>query len=127
MEQLTFEAIKPVRKNLEHPLFDMLRPHIVAAFWEYHEANPHVFGIYLNFSREAKKTGRKRYGVQSIAERVRWYVDIETNSTDEFKINNNHQSCYARLLAILYPQEFEHFFQFRHTPGSTSNFSEYDQ
>lgn len=109
MDQLTF--------NFQHPLFGMLKPHIVKNFWQYHQNNPHVFELFLKYARQLKVAGREHYGTKAIIERVRWHLTVETVG-DDFKLNNNYTSCYARLLTINYPGEFDHFFQFRISPGT---------
>lgn len=101
----------------DHPLFSMLRTHIVDKFWEYHADNPRIFELYIRFARQLKASGRESYGAKAIAERIRWHIHVETKG-DDFKMGNNHPSCYARLLAATYPDEFGEFFAFRHSPGT---------
>lgn len=105
------------KSRLDHPLFNMLQPHIVSKFWIYHKENPHIFDLYLRFARELRKSGRRHYGIGCITERIRWHVAVETKGED-FKMGNNHRSCYARLLCIMYPEEFNGFFQLRTSPGT---------
>lgn len=85
-----------------------LRQDFVQAFWVFHEANPHVWELFKRYAFEVKRTGRPRYSVQAIFERIRWHVAIETRG-DDFKINNNYRACYARLLILEHP-EFAGFF-----------------
>lgn len=110
MEQLGFH-FDQIRN---HPLFSGIRQHIVKNFWLYHEANPHVYELFKKFSRQLKLAGRKHYGVGAIIERIRWHFAVES-SGDEFKINNNYRSCYARLLMIE-DQAFNDFFELRSSP-----------
>ena len=84
---------------------------IVDKFKVYHAANPMVWELFKKFSYEAKNSGRKRFGVNAIFERMRWYIDIET-SGDRFKLNNNYRSCYARLIISEDPF-FQTFFETR--------------
>lgn len=117
MEQLSLtDNTSPTKRHLEHPLFNMLASHIVDKFWLYHQENPHIFELYLRFSRELKNSGRQFYGAKAITERIRWHVAVETKGED-FKIGNNHVSCYARLLTIMHP-ELEGLFHFRMSPGT---------
>ncbi len=106
-----FEHSKP-KDIRDHEIFDDIRPHILERFWVYHGANPHIFDLYLKFARQVRQAGFKRYGTKAITERIRWYVDVETKG-DTFKINDNYHSCYARLLIVSYPEEFENFFETR--------------
>lgn len=114
--ELIKTARSPETYHLEHPLFEMLQPHIVKKFWSYHQDNPQIFALFLRFTRELVKAGRANYGGKAIAERIRWHVAVETKGED-FKIGNNHTACYSRLLVVLYP-EFENFFSFRNSPGT---------
>jgi len=96
---------------IEHPLFLDLRPHIVTAFWRYHQLNPHIFDLYKKFAYQLKNSGRQMYGSKSIIERIRWHVSVDTVG-EEFKISNNHGSCYARLM-IITDESFKIFFKMR--------------
>lgn len=101
---------------IDDPIFDTVAPHIKEKFIEYHRQNPHIFDLFLKYARELVKANRKHYGVVAISERIRWHLNVETVG-DEFKINNNYRSCYARLLVAKYPQEFQTMFEIRRTPG----------
>lgn len=96
-----------------HDLFQELKPHIVAKFKQFHADNPHVYPLFKRFSFEAMKAGRNCFSTQMILERIRWYIEIETKG-DVFKINNNHASCYSRLLMVEHP-ELVNFFRRRIT------------
>jgi len=112
MSQLSFgfNSIK------DHEIFRDLAPHIVKSFWKYHTDNPHVFTLFSKYAYELKSKGRKHYGVGVITERIRWHIAVETTG-DDFKINNNYRSCYARLL-IIHDRSFADFFQTRRSPGT---------
>jgi hypothetical protein len=77
-------------------------------FTEWARENPEVVEIYLKYAREARNSGRRRYGIAAITERVRWHMNIQTVG-DDFKINNNHRAPMARLLAKLDPSLAELF------------------
>ncbi len=99
---------------LEHEFFQMLNPKIVRKFWIYHEKNPHVFNLFLRFSKEMKAAGRGYFGAQSIIERMRWFTNIETKG-DLFKISNDYASCYSRLVMVTFPEEFKDFFVLKYS------------
>jgi hypothetical protein len=71
---------------------------IESAFLQFHRENPEVYNLLVKFAREARNGRRKRYSIDAIVHRVRWHYDIEINRIDEFKINNNFTSRYARLI-----------------------------
>lgn len=107
MSQLSFgfDSLK------DHELFKDLKPSKVEEFFRFHSENPHVFELIEKFSSTLIDSGRARYGMRAVIERVRWHVNVETVG-DEFKINNNHAAGYARLLIIKRP-EFATFFSLR--------------
>jgi len=99
-----------------HPLFTDLKRDIVDSFVAYHTENPHVFNVFRRFAKDLKDAGRKHYGAKAIFERVRWHFAVESKA-DDFKLNNNYPSCYARLLIAMDPT-FSDFFETRHTRGN---------
>mgnify|MGYP000738737618 CR=1 FL=1 len=77
--------------------------HIEPAFWEFHAENPEVYDLFDQYAQMIVTAGRKRYGVKSIAERIRWHRNIEARG-QTFKINNNFPAYYARLWMKRNPQ-----------------------
>lgn len=77
----------------------------------YDAENPQVYRMFEQFTLQVIKTGRKNFGAQVIAERLRWYSAIETIS-DDYKINNDYVAFYARKFEELHP-EHKGFFRKR--------------
>lgn len=75
------------------------------AFEEFHAANPHVYRLFKRYAHKAflaqKCAGH--FGAKAVWERIRWELNIETDSTDEFKLNNNYTAYYARLYMSDFP------------------------
>lgn len=71
---------------------------IQTAFLKFHKAHPHVYEMLVKLARQVKESGRKRYGIECLFSRLRWHYDFEVRSEEEFKLNNNYTSRYARLL-----------------------------
>lgn len=69
-----------------------------AAFLEFHALNPHVCDLLVSYARHARARGHRRLSIQMLIERARWEATIETESSDGFKVNNNHAPYYARLI-----------------------------
>lgn len=69
-----------------------------AAFWAFHEKNPRVYAALLRFAREALAAGKHHLGIGALYERARWELWMATSGDEEFKLNNNYRSRYARLL-----------------------------
>ena len=62
-------------------------------------ANPHILPLFIEYALEAKRRGFEHYGIQSIAERVRWHLDIETEDTYEsWKVNNTYLAPLSRRI-----------------------------
>lgn len=77
-------------------------------FCAYHEENPQ---IYEGFKKLALKAialqNRQRFGAKALFEILRWNTAIIGN--DEFKLNNNYTSFYARLFEKEFPQHVGFF------------------
>lgn len=113
MTQFEFDFKGP-EKN--HPLFDDILPHVVEKFFTFHNENPKIYDLFEKFAYQLRAAGREYYGAKSIIERIRWHTGVETKG-DDFRINNNHAPCYARLLMIRKP-EFLGFLKTRKSPGT---------
>jgi hypothetical protein len=66
-------------------------------FYDFHAKNPAVYRKLVELARQAKASGRTRVGIGMLYEVVRWHVFLITTD-DEYKLNNNHRSRYARLI-----------------------------
>ena len=81
-------------------------------FIRFHRDNPEIYDLYVKYAFQLRDAGRENYGSKAIVERIRWHVNVETQSKDEFKINNNHTAYYARMVMIDYP-ELKGYFRLR--------------
>lgn len=70
---------------------------IQAAFEEFHRINPHVYRHLVRAARRARFLGRRKIGIGMLFEVMRWNYFVQTEG-DEFKLNNNFTSRYARLI-----------------------------
>jgi hypothetical protein len=98
------------------PALDSLQHKNKAAFEEYHAANPQVYRRLRAKAFALLATGKRKYGINTLIEVLRWEHDMSIDTTDEFKINNNHAPFYARLLMETNP-ELEGFFNLRDQKG----------
>jgi hypothetical protein len=73
-------------------------------FEQFHRDNPRVYELIARFIGEIREKGFRHYSINSIFERIRWHVDIETRAEDPFKLNNNYRSHYVRKIE----QDFPH-------------------
>lgn len=95
-------ALKPIPNRLT----------IQERFDAFHASNPHVFKMFVQYARQAKARGYDKFSAKAIFERLRWYFSFETESEDEFKLNNDYTALYARKAIKEFP-EFEGFFELR--------------
>ena len=91
---------------------DFAMPETVKAFWEFHRKNPMVYAELKSLAKRALARGHKVSGIGFLAELYRW--EKRTMYFDEFKLNNNHKACYARLLMSKEP-ELRGMFRLRHS------------
>jgi hypothetical protein len=83
-------------------------------FLKYHHERPDVWVAFEAVTLKLIKRGIKRYGAKAIAEVVRYHETL--NRGEEFDVNNNYLSYYARAFVRKYPGAKD-FFEFRQTKG----------
>jgi hypothetical protein len=66
-------------------------------FWEFHEENPHVYDEIVRLCRQANARGFKHWSINGIFEVIRWNRAIKTRA-DDYKLNNNLKTPYARYV-----------------------------
>lgn len=67
-------------------------------FWAFHGANPHVYTRLVELARAwRQRRGERKLGIGMLFEVLRWQVAMQTTG-DDFKLNNNYRSYYARLI-----------------------------
>lgn len=72
---------------------------IEQAFWQFHDANPQVYQELVALSRRGVGRGVGKLGIGMLFEVLRWNHALRTGG-DEFKLNNNYRSYYARLIML---------------------------
>ena len=102
---------KPKTDDLKHPLFDGCCRALLGKFRAYNNTNPQLYNLMEKFALEAHRANRKRFSIWMIANRVRWYTQIETTG-QEFKVSNDYLALYARLIVVRNPQ-LDGLFQFK--------------
>jgi len=82
-------------------------------FVEFHTANLSVYQELRALALKMKRSGREHYGIKSLFEVLRWHRALKTSDTSsDFKLNNNYTALYARVLMQNEP-ELEGFFRTR--------------
>ena len=64
----------------------------------FHEANPHVAEKIVQLCMALRGKGHVRYSIKGLFEVLRFRYSLQTTSTDQFKLNNNMTSWYARKI-----------------------------
>lgn len=67
------------------------------AFAAFHAENPHVYAELKMLAMRARRRGASRIGIGMLFEVLRWRRTLRTDGED-FKLNNNYRSRYARML-----------------------------
>lgn len=81
-------------------------------FEEFHRLNPALYKEIVRRARALKRVGFKFYGISPLIEVARYHLHVRFKRTDEFKINNNHKSRYARLI-MKQERDLDGFFKLR--------------
>ncbi len=68
-------------------------------FEEFHRANPKVYDDLVSMCRAFRLKGHKgKLGIGMLFEVLRWQRYLDNSYTDEFKLNNDYRSRYARKI-----------------------------
>lgn len=89
------------------------KPTIQEQFKAYHATHPNVYQLFLKYAYQLKAAGCTQYSSDAILHRIRWHHAVYDNNHNEFKINNNFSSRYARMAIDDFPSEFTGFFKVR--------------
>jgi len=85
------------------------------AFIRFQRENPHIERELVRMCREARASGANRIGIGMLFEVMRWNHVLATGG-DDFKLNNNYRSYYARLIMHRYP-DLKDIFELRKLHG----------
>lgn len=97
------------RVRMDYP--GKINDEIEKKFEKFHNKNPHVYKLLVKYAREARKTGKKKFGMGAIYERARWNVEVETRGVP-FKIDNDFRSRYSRVI-MHNEHDLDGFFELR--------------
>ena len=74
--------------------------------------HPEVKIYLVALAFEVQRKGYANYGISPLWERMRWHFHIEQDLGEDFKLNNNYRSRYARTIMAENPK-LEGFFRLR--------------
>lgn len=79
-------------------------PSIEAAFRRFHRENPHVYDGLVELARGwQERRGDAKLGIGMLFEVLRWQIALRTRN-DDFRLNNNYRSYYARMMMAREPE-----------------------
>ena len=81
-------------------------------FRAFHRRHPEVYATLVRKALALKDRGFAKYGIKALIEVTRWHMAIKRGPEDDFKINNDFASRYARLIDAQEP-ELAGFFTMR--------------
>ena len=71
---------------------------IEVRFRFFHRCNPQVYRTLVSLALAAVQRGKTKIGIGMLWEVVRWEHWLDAKAGEEFKLNNNYRSRYARLI-----------------------------
>lgn len=72
---------------------------IESHFWEFHKAHPEVYDEIVQLARQWRARGdRAKWSIDGAFEVIRWQRRINADAREQYKLNNNYRSRYARLV-----------------------------
>jgi hypothetical protein len=71
---------------------------IQECFEAFHAANPWVYEGLVKLARLMRSRGKMKWGVGALFEVLRWHYTLTVDLNEEWKLNNNYRSRYARLI-----------------------------
>jgi hypothetical protein len=95
---------------------ERLRDDYPEGFWEWIEANDHIYRAFVALARRAKAQGFPRWASVAIVEHLRWETALRDGYSAAVKINNNARPGLARLAMAEHP-DLAGFFCTREPPG----------
>ncbi len=109
------ELIFPVKPEPEGHVGPSPEATIREAFLRFHRENPNVYVQLVQMAQQAHRAGASKLGIGMMFEVLRWQAVLRTRG-DDFKLNNNYRSYYARLILARNP-ELEGIFELRKLHG----------
>lgn len=94
-------------------------PTTQARFEKFHADNPHVYQLLVKLAREwMSSSGQTKLGIRTLWERMRWELALTTDAED-YRLNNNYTSFYARMIQAQEPDLHDLFEQRRSPEADT--------
>ena len=82
---------------------------IAQRFAKFHQDNPHVYSMLVSLARGLQARRPRKLGIGMLFEVLRWQYYVQTDTDEEYKLNNNYRAQYARLIMEQEPDLHEAF------------------
>jgi len=83
------------------------------SFWDFHRSNPHIYHLFAKYALYMiRSKGMKKISSKLIINRIRWEVYVETDTDDDYRINDAFTPWFSRLFIKDFP-EYKNIFEFR--------------
>ena len=73
-------------------------------FEAFHAAHPEVYAGLVRLARQLRARGRRRWSIDALFHVLRWEWTFSQDDAEDFKLNNNYTSRYARLIREQEPE-----------------------
>jgi hypothetical protein len=67
-------------------------------FLKFHADNPHIYAALVILARQATRRGKRKWSIDVLFGALRFQIQVQVESDEPFKLNNDFRSRYARLL-----------------------------
>lgn len=74
------------------------------AFYEFDRDNPHVYNLFKELAFKSIDAKKKKTSAKMIINVIRWHFFLQTNTDDEFRINDAFTAHYARKFIEEFPE-----------------------
>lgn len=78
-------------------------------FAAWHTMNPHIWILFVNYTFGVIRAGHTRFSSDAVLHRIRWHMNVDVRTKDDFKINDHYSAYYARCFRAIYPKHADLF------------------
>lgn len=95
---------------------------IDVSWWRFHQDHPDVYAEIAKLCRQWRARGREAWSINGVFELVRWNRRVNgiPDASEDWKLNNNYRSRYARLVMRREP-DLDGIFEIRELKTGTAD------
>jgi len=87
--EFVFEPIKSVKQS---------EASIAQRFARFHADNPQVYSMLVSLARGLRARRPRKLGIGMLFEVLRWQYYVQTDTDEDYNLNNDFRAPYARLI-----------------------------